>query len=191
MTYRRHQDKPIVVKKYANRRLYDTGRSSYVTLDDLCEMVKEQLDFVVVDAKTNEDLTQQVLTQIIVEQEQKEGQNLLPLNFLKQLISFYGDGMQAIVPNYLEQSISTFTSNQEKFRDQINKSLGGMFPINAFEEMNRQNMAMFENAMKAFNPFRVGEPPLTPAIRKKRIEELKKGITDMQKELERLIRIGS
>ena len=139
-------DKPTVIKKYANRRLYDTGRSSYVTLDDLCTMVKEGHDFVVYDAKSGDDLTRQVLTQIIVEQEGKEGQNLLPINFLRQLIGFYGDNMQNMVPNYLEQTFQHFTNNQEQFRD--------MFSVSAIEEMSRQNMAMFENAMRAaWGPF--------------------------------------
>lgn len=139
-------DKPTVIKKYANRRLYDTGRSSYVTLDDLCTMVKEGRDFVVYDAKSGEDLTRSVLTQIIVEQEGKEGQNLLPITFLRQLIGFYGDNIQSVVPNYLEQSLENFVQNQERFRE--------MFSISTFEEMNRQNMAMFENAMRAaWSPF--------------------------------------
>lgn len=147
-------DKPIVIKKYANRRLYDTGRSSYVTLDDLCQMVKEGYDFVVYDAKSGEDLTRSVLTQIILEQEGKGGnQQLLPTNFLRQLIGFYGDNMGPLVPNYLEQTFSAFTQNQDQFKDQLNKSFGGMFPNNPFEEISKQNMAMFENAMKAFGTF--------------------------------------
>lgn len=139
-------DKPTVIKKYANRRLYDTGRSSYVTLDDLCIMVKEGRDFVVYDAKSGEDLTRQVLTQIIVEQEGKEGQNLLPIAFLRQLIGFYGDNVQSLVPNYLEQSLENFTQHQERFRE--------MFSVSAFEDIHRQNMSMFENAMRAaWGPF--------------------------------------
>ena len=139
-------DKPTVIKKYANRRLYDTGRSSYVTLDDLCTMVKEGRDFVVFDAKSGEDLTRAVLTQIIVEQEGKEGQNLLPINFLRQLIGFYGDNVQNVVPNYLEQALASFSTNQDKFRE--------MFTLTGFEEMNRQNINMFENAMRtAWAPF--------------------------------------
>ena len=150
---------PTVVKKYANRRLYDTGRSSYVTLDDLCEMVKEGHDFVVYDAKSGEDLTRQVLTQIIVDQESKDGgQTLLPVGFLKQLIGFYGDNVGALVPNYLEHSINAFTKNQEELRDQINKSMEGMFPLAGFEEISRQNMAMFENAMRMWAPFTGGAP---------------------------------
>ena len=122
---KRKSEEPTVIKKYANRRLYDTGRSSYVTLDDLCEMVKDGYDFVVYDAKSGEDLTRQVLTQIIVDQESR-GQNLLPIPFLRQLIGYYGDNLQSVVPNYLEQTLQTFSKNQEQFREQVNKSLEGM-----------------------------------------------------------------
>lgn len=149
-------DKPVVIKKYANRRLYDTGRSSYVTLDDLCEMIKDGYEFVVYDAKTGDDLTRQVLTQIIVEQEGKGETNLLPVNFLRQLIGFYGNNVSPLVPNYLEQTFSAFTKNQDQFKDQMNKSLGSMMPMQAFEEITKQNMAMFENAMKAFGGFSAG-----------------------------------
>lgn len=138
---KKKNDEPTIIKKYANRRLYDTGRSSYVTLDDLCIMVKEGHDFVVYDAKSGDDLTRQVLTQIIVDQESK-GENLLPIPFLRQLIGFYGDSMQSLLPNYLETTLETFSKNQERFRE--------MFPVSTFEEMSRQNMAMFENAMKAW-----------------------------------------
>ena len=140
-------DKPTVIKKYANRRLYDTGRSSYVTLDDLCTMVKEGRDFVVYDAKSGDDLTRSVLTQIIVEQEGKAGQqNLLPINFLRQLIGFYGENVPSMVPNYLEQTMEHFTRNQDKFKE--------MFSVSALEDLSRQNMAMFENAMRtAWAPF--------------------------------------
>ena len=150
---KKKSDEPTVIKKYANRRLYDTGRSSYVTLEDLCEMVKEGHDFVVYDAKSGEDLTRSVLTQIIVDQEQNEGQSLLPINFLRQLIGFYGDNLSPLVPNYLEHTIQTFAQNQEQLRQQINKSIEGMFPVPNLEEINKQNMAMFENAMRMFRPF--------------------------------------
>lgn len=143
---KRNKDEPTVIKKYANRRLYDTGRSSYVTLDDLYEMVKEGHDFVVYDAQNGNDLTRSVLTQIIVEQESKQDQQLLPTSFLRQLIGFYGENMQHFVPNYLEQALENFSKNQEKFQE--------MFPMATFEEMGRQNMAMFEQAMKAWgSPF--------------------------------------
>lgn len=158
-TAKKKNDEPVVIKKYANRRLYDTGRSSYVTLDDLCEMVKEGYDFVVYDAKSGEDLTRQVLTQIIVDQESKGGQNLLPIGFLRQLIGFYGDNIGSLIPNYLDHSIQTFAKNQEQLRQQINKSIEGMFPIPNIEEINKQNMAMFENTMRMFSPFSMIKDP--------------------------------
>ena len=158
---KRGQDEPTVIKKYANRRLYDTGRSSYVTLDDLCEMVKEGHDFVVQDAKSGNDITRSVLTQIIVDQEAKGGENLLPIGFLKNLISFYGDNMQELLPNYLEGTLDVFVKNQEQLQEQMNKSFEDMSNMNgmfnpssaAIEEMNRQNIAMFERTMKMFSPF--------------------------------------
>lgn len=141
---------PVVVKKYANRRLYNTATSSYVTLDDLARMIKEGGDFVVKDAKTGEDLTRSVLTQIIVEQEQK-GQNLLPISFLRQLISFYGDNMQFLVPGYLEQAMIAFARNQEQMRRNLSTTFG-MFPFGQFEEIGKQNLAMFERAMRMLSP---------------------------------------
>lgn len=144
---------PITIKKYANRRLYNTATSSYVTLDHLCQMVKEGLDFVVYDAKTGEDITRSVLTQIIVEEEAK-GQNLLPINFLRQLISFYGDNLQFLLPGYLDQSMESFARNQEQMRRYMQDSFGGMFPFGRFEEMSKQNLAFFEKAMKMFVPFK-------------------------------------
>jgi len=143
--------KPVVVKKYANRRLYNTATSSYVTLDDLATMIKQGGDFVVHDAKTGEDLTRSVLTQIIVEQEQK-GQNLLPISFLRQLISFYGDSMQFLVPGYLEQAMIAFARNQEQMRKSLRATFG-IFPFGQFEEMGKQNMALFEQALKMLSPY--------------------------------------
>src|SRR6184192_5871 len=143
--------KPVVVKKYANRRLYNTASSSYVTLDDLAKMIKEGGDFVVYDAKTGEDLTRSVLTQIIVEQEQK-GQNLLPISFLRQLIGFYGDSMQFLVPGYLEQAMVAFARNQEQMRNSLRTTFG-IFPFGQFEEMGKQNMALFERALKMLSPY--------------------------------------
>src|ERR1700722_11177255 len=147
--------KPVVVKKYANRRLYNTATSSYVTLEDLAKMIKEGGDFVVYDAKTGEDLTRSVLTQIIVEQEQK-GQNLLPVSFLRQLISFYGDSVQFLVPGYLEQAMVAFTRNQEQMRDNLRATFG-IFPFGQFEEMGKQNMALFERALSMLSPYSGGE----------------------------------
>src|SRR3954464_2833296 len=158
--------KPVVVKKYANRRLYNTATSSYVTLDDLAKMIKEGGDFVVYDAKTGEDLTRSVLTQIIVEQEQK-GQNLLPISFLRQLIGFYGDSMQFLVPGYLEQTMMTFARNQEQMRKNLRATFG-IFPFGQFEEMGKQNIALFEQALKMLSPYARDEkqpeaPPQKPA----------------------------
>jgi len=149
--------KPVVVKKYANRRLYNTATSSYVTLEDLAKMIKEGGDFIVHDAKTNEDITRSVLTQIIVEQEQK-GQNLLPISFLRQLIGFYGDSMQFLVPGYLEQAMVAFARNQEQMRNTLRATFG-IFPFGQFEEMGKQNMALFEQALKMLSPYgAAGEP---------------------------------
>ena len=143
---------PVVIKKYANRRLYNTATSSYVTLDDLSKMVKDGGEFVVYDAKTGEDITRPVLTQIIVEEEQKVGQNLLPTSFLRQLIGLYGDSMQWLVPRYLEHVMAAFGRNQEQMRKSLQDAFGGMFPFGQIEEMGKQNMALFEQTMKMFTP---------------------------------------
>ena len=139
----------IIIKKYANRRLYNTASSSYVTLDDLSLMVKAGEDFVVRDAKTDEDLTRSVLTQIIFEEEAK-GQNLLPISFLRQLIGFYGDSMQGVIPSYLEHSMGAFTQGQEELQQQVANTFGGMDMFKAGEEMAKQNMAMFQQTMSMF-----------------------------------------
>ncbi|TXL74394.1 polyhydroxyalkanoate synthesis repressor PhaR [Vineibacter terrae] len=147
---------PVVIKKYANRRLYNTSTSMYVTLDHLAQMVKDKTDFVVYDAKSGEDITRSVLTQIIFEEESK-GQNLLPISFLRQLIGFYGDNLQGLVPQYLEMAMQSFAKNQEQMR----KAMQGAFGFNPFaqmEQQTRQSMAMFEQAMKMFNPFMAGMP---------------------------------
>jgi polyhydroxyalkanoate synthesis repressor PhaR len=154
------ETKPIVVKKYANRRLYNTATSSYVTLEDLAKLIKDGGDFVVHDAKTGEDITRSVLTQIIVEQEQK-GQNLLPISFLRQLIGFYGDSMQFLVPGYLEQAMVSFARNQEQMRDSL-RSTFGIFPFGQFEEMGKQNLAMFERAMRMMSPYAATAEPAKP-----------------------------
>jgi polyhydroxyalkanoate synthesis repressor PhaR len=146
---------PIVIKKYANRRLYNTDTSSYVTLDDLCQMIKQGEEIVVYDAKNGDDITRSVLTQIIVEQENK-GQSLLPTGFLRQLISFYGGNMQGLVPRYLEYSMQAFSKNQDQMSDVMRKAMGGMFSFSTFEEMSKQNMALFEQAMRMFSPFSPG-----------------------------------
>src|SRR6267378_1202735 len=154
--------KPVVIKKYANRRLYNTATSTYVTLDDLAKLIKEGGDFVASDAKTGEDITRSVLTQIIVEQEQK-GQNLLPISFLRQLISFYGDSMQFLVPGYLEQAMTAFSGNQEQMRNSLRATFG-IFPFGQFEEMGKQNIALFEQALKMLSPYGrdAKEPAETP-----------------------------
>ena len=146
-------ESPVVIKKYANRRLYNTQTSSYVTLDHLAAMVKEGTEFEVQDARTGEDITRSVLTQIIFEEEAK-GQNLLPIKFLRQLIRFYGDSLQSFVPGYLDMSMDGFTKNQGAMRDRIAEAMGGGNQM--VENLTRQNMALFENAMKMFTPFGAG-----------------------------------
>jgi polyhydroxyalkanoate synthesis repressor PhaR len=143
---------PIVIKKYANRRLYNTATSSYVTLDDLSRMVKLGHEFTVFDAKSGDEITRAVLTQIIVEEEQK-GQNLLPISFLRQLIALYGDSMQWLVPRYLDHAMNTFARNQEQMRKSLQDAFGGLFPFGPLEEMGKQNLALFEKTMKMFTPF--------------------------------------
>lgn len=141
----------VVIKKYANRRLYNTATSTYVTLDDLADMVKKGTDFVVYDAKSGDEITRSVLTQIIFEEESK-GQNLLPIKFLRQLIHFYGDSMQAFVPGYLEMSLESLTKEQDKLRQQL-AEVWGADPFKAMQEQTERNMAMFHDAMRMFNPF--------------------------------------
>ena len=190
-------DDPITIKKYANRRLYNTGTSTYVTLEDLAAMVKTGEDFVVYDAKTGEDITRSVLTQIIFEQENKEGQNLLPIAFLRQLIRFYGDSMQMLVPRYLEVSIESLTREQEKFREQMAQAFGvGAFP--SLEEQVRRNMEMFERAFAMFAPFARREsgsgetaPELDKASAKVgEIDDLKRQVDEMKKKVDRLTQKG-
>jgi polyhydroxyalkanoate synthesis repressor PhaR len=157
----------VVIKKYANRRLYNTATSTYVTLENLAQMVKEGTEFNVYDAKSNEDITRSVLTQIIVEEEGKSGQtgqNLLPISFLRKLIGFYGDSMQWMVPKYLDQSMVSLTKNQEQIRDYFQTTFGKMFPFgDTLEQMSKQNMAVMEQAMRMFSPFNMGSFPLSAA----------------------------
>ena len=152
---------PVVIKKYANRRLYNTATSAYVTLDHLSQMVKDKTDFVVYDAKTGDEITRSVLTQIIFEEESKGGQTLLPIPFLRQLISFYGDSLQGVVPQYLEMSMTQFARNQDQMRRYMQNAFG-FNPFQQFESMGKQNMAMFENAMRLFNPFAAGQAGMRP-----------------------------
>jgi len=143
---------PVIIKKYANRRLYNTETSSYVTLDHLCEMVKEGVEFEVRDARTGEDITRQVLAQIIFEEENK-GQHLLPIQFLRQLIRFYGDSLQSFVPSYLEMSMESFTKHQQEMRDKFAQAVGGKLGYKDYEQIARQNLQMFERALTMFSPF--------------------------------------
>jgi polyhydroxyalkanoate synthesis repressor PhaR len=187
-------DQPTTIKKYANRRLYNTGTSTYVTLEDLAAMVKEGEDFLVYDAKTGDDITRSVLAQIIFEQENKAGQNLLPTTFLRQLIRFYGDSMQMVVPRYLEQSIDTLTREQEKFRKQLTTTFS-MTPFAPLEEHVRRNMEMFERTFSMFKPFAAprsgaaaAEPERMPepAAEEDNIDELRRQMKDMQDRLDRM-----
>ncbi len=143
---------PIVIKKYANRRLYNTATSTYVTLDVLCQMVKDGEDFIVFDAKTGEDITRSVLTQIIFEEESK-GANLLPIRFLRQLIGFYGDRLETLVPGFLEMSMEGFSRNQEKMRENLSSAFDPGNALRQFETLTQQNMSLFEQAMNMFSPF--------------------------------------
>jgi polyhydroxyalkanoate synthesis repressor PhaR len=198
---------PIIIKKYANRRLYNTGTSSYITLEQLCDMVKEGVEFEVRDARTGEDITRQVLAQIIFEEENK-GQHLLPIQFLRQLIRFYGDSLQAFVPSYLELSLENFARNQNELRQKFADALGGKLGYRDFEHLTRQQLQMFDRAMRMFSPFDMGawaaqteEPPASnarttarpeaqqasaPARRKDEIEELKDQVEAMRLQLAEL-----
>ena len=190
----------VVIKKYVNRRLYNTASSSYVTLEHLSEMVKEGVDFVVYDAKTGEDITRPVLAQIIFDEESR-GSSLLPIQFLRQLISFYGDSMQSFLPSYLEMSLDSFAKQQERFAGQLAKTalggaLGGATPsMAAYEEQVRQNMALFDRAMKMFSPFglQAAAPPSEPAPAPEaapaegdELSNLKAQMEAMRREIDRL-----
>ncbi len=185
---------PVVIKKYANRRLYNTQTSSYVTLDHLCEMVKAGTEFEVRDARTGEDITRSVLTQIIFEEEAK-GQSLLPIKFLRQLIRFYGDSLQGFVPGYLDMSMDSFTKNQEAMRNRIAEAFGGGSQV--LEAMTRQNLAMFERTMQMLQPFipkprtQEDEPKPNGSHEAKpkpseEISELKSEIEEMRRQLSEL-----
>jgi polyhydroxyalkanoate synthesis repressor PhaR len=172
---------PVIVKKYANRRLYNTESSSYITLDNLAEMVRKDRDFVVYDAKTGEDITRSVLTQIIVEEEGK-GHAMLPTNFLRQLIGFYGDNVQSAVPRYLEQAMTSFARQQEQMRETMTKTLGPFLPP-GMEDMGRKNIAMMERAMTLFTPFyNSGEARAEPDV----MQDYQEEIAALRAEVERL-----
>ncbi len=186
---------PIVIKKYANRRLYNTDASTYVTLDDLATMVRSERDFVVYDARTGEDLTHSVLTQIIVDQESKGTQTLLPIGFLRQLIRFYGNSMERFVPSYLEYSLDTLTREQEKYRQQFADTFGSA-AIEAIQEQTRKNLEIFQRALSMFSPFTSFEPTKpAPAAPEKaeetrgqseEIAQLKSQLASIQSQLDRL-----
>lgn len=200
------EKKPTTIKKYANRRLYDTGTSTYVTLEDLAAMVKRGEDFIVCDAKTGEDITRPVLTQIIFEQEGKDGQGLLPIAFLRQLIRFYGNSMQMLVPSYLEFSIDKLTKEQQKFRDQFTSALGsGPFTeptrqaFQSIEEQTRKNMAVFRQALTMFNPFgavtEAGNADLSSQETEDKrtggageVDDLKRQLNELNKKIDNLTR---
>jgi polyhydroxyalkanoate synthesis repressor PhaR len=172
---------PTIIKKYANRRLYNTGTSTYVTLEDLAAMVKDGEDFVVSDAKTGEDITRSVLTQIIFEQENK-GPNLLPVTFLRQLIRFYGDSIQTLVPSYLDVSMAMLTREQDRFREKMTATLGPA-GVGAIEEQVRANMALFERAMRMFTPFGGGAAQPSAATAAAPAEESKDEIAELRRQM--------
>lgn len=190
-------DDVVVIKKYANRRLYNTSTSAYVTLEDLATMVREGTDFVVFDAKTNEELTRQILTQIIFEEESR-GQALLPVQFLRQLIGFYGGQMEGVLPSYLEMSLESFSRQQEQFRDQMTKAFGatpasGLMGGGLMEAAVKQNMAMFENAMRMFPAFAYGRPggeaaapPPTEPSAGNPLDEMRRQMDEMRAQIDRL-----
>ena len=186
----------IVIKKYANRRLYNTATSAYVTLEDLAKMVRDGQDFVVFDAKTNEELTRQILTQIIFDEESR-GEALLPVQFLRQLIGFYGGHMQGVLPSYLEMSLENFSRQQEQFRSQMTKAFGTTPAVGVgaslLDEAVKQNMAMFQNAMKMFPGFAMvprteAEAPARqePATAVDPLAEMRAQMDEMRAQIDRL-----
>ncbi|HUB65582.1 MAG TPA: polyhydroxyalkanoate synthesis repressor PhaR [Methylocella sp.] len=200
------ENSPITIKKYANRRLYNTNTSAYITLEDLASIVKKGDDFVVYDAKSGEDITRSVLTQIIFEQEGKNGQSLLPITFLRQLIRFYGDSMQMLVPSYLEFTIGRLVNEQAKFREKFAKNFAPSLTAPVFgsiEEQARKNMALFEQALAMFSPFgnplqaASGKPAEKPADdetdeqaaqnAKSDLDEMKRQLDQLQKQIEAFV----
>jgi len=194
------ENAPITIKKYANRRLYNTATSRYVTLARLATMVKAGREFVVYDAKTGEDITRTILIQIIVEEESK-GSTLLPLSFLRQFIRFYGDSLQTALPRYLEQSMDSFASNQDQMRDYMKNALGGFFPFADFENIGKQNMDLFESAMKVLKPNLPGradgasksdqqasDPAPKAEPTDSQVEVLRKQLEKMQQQIDELSR---
>jgi len=191
-----NEKQPVTIKKYANRRLYNTGASAYVTLEDLAEMVKVGEDFVVYDAKSGEEITRSVLAQIIFEQEGKTGQNLLPIRFLRQLIRFYGDSMQMLVPSYLEFSIERLTKDSQKFREQFEAAVSANPLANptrqifqSMEEQARKNMAMFREALDLFSPFGAATTEAGKTTQASReLTEMRAQLAEMQKLIDSLVK---
>jgi polyhydroxyalkanoate synthesis repressor PhaR len=191
---------PITIKKYANRRLYNTATSCYVTLDYLAQLVKAGAEFAVYDAKTGEDITRSVLTHIIVEEEAK-GQSMLPVSFLRHLISFYGDSLQVVVPRYLEHAMQAFARNQEQMRDYLRSAFDGLMPFASFEEMSKQQIAIFERAMRMLTPFYGDDQGSSPSgtglaerdsdarsrVANAQIEELRSRLNHIQKQLDEMV----
>ena len=183
----------VVIKKYANRRLYNTATSAYVTLEDLARMVREGVEFVVYDAKTNDDLTRQILTQIIFEEESR-GEALLPVQFLRQLIGFYGGQMQGVLPSYLEMSLDNFSRQQEQMRGQFSKAFGAAPGAGLLDEAVKRNMSMFAEAMKiwpGFNAAGAGRPaaaatPEAPATAADPLAEMRRQMDEMRAQLDKL-----
>ncbi len=178
----RQRPAPVVVKKYANRRLYNTETSSYVTLEDLAAMVRGGRDFAVYDAKSGEDITRSVLTKIIVEEESK-GRSLLPESFLRHLIGFYGDSLQTVLPRYLDLAMAGFARQQEQMRRSVEQAMGGFLPFGGLEEMGKQQKVMMERAMSLFSPFRPPEPAPPPAPS---VEALQSEIESLKRQLDAL-----
>ncbi len=171
---------PVVVKKYANRRLYNTESSSYVTLEDLAGMVRLGRDFVVYDAKSGDDITRSVLTQIIVEEESK-GRHLLPEGFLRHLIGFYGDSLQTVLPRYLDVAMNGFAHQQVQMRRSMEQAMGGFMPFPSLEDVSKQNIAMMERAMSLFAPFRQPEAPQTIESLKAEVESLRRQLAELKR----------
>lgn len=170
----------VVIKKYANRRLYNTGTSSYITLEDIAQMVREETDFVVLDAKTGEDITHQILTQIILDQESNgKGAQMLPVSFLRDLIGMYGNSMQSMIPGYLEASMASFRKNREELAEAWSKGLSA----NPFAKIAETNIAMMRAAAEAFMP---GAKPAEPAPRNDDLSGLREQMAEMQKKLDQL-----
>ncbi|MEQ1618470.1 MAG: polyhydroxyalkanoate synthesis repressor PhaR [Terricaulis sp.] len=192
---------PVVIKKYANRRLYNTKASSYVTLEHLSEMVREGVDFIVLDAKSDDDITRSVLAQIIFEQESR-GQNLLPVAFLRRLIRFYGDQMQGFLPPYLDMSMESFSKAQDAMRENMSRTFGAHTPMAAFEDLTQRNMAMFQQAMKVWTPLTGAIPgmpgmpgasapkPAEPEPKDSEVDALRQQMQAMQKQLDALAHKG-